>query len=105
VERAGRLGPVAGSAGAGFRVSRPRGWGKTPGDERSAGCSGGGGVGGGDEAGRRRGSAGLEDAREGLFGALGGGAGEALGPGEGSGVSHLLRKTPIGVPIRYGFVE
>ena len=58
-----------------------------------------------DEAGRRRGSAGLEDAREGLFGALGGGAGEALGPGEGSGVSHLLRKTPIGVPIRYGFVE
>jgi hypothetical protein len=26
-------------------------------------------------------------------------------PGEGSGVSHLLRKTPIGVPIRYGFVE
>jgi len=27
-------------------------------------------------------------------------AAEALGPGEGSGVSHLLRKTPFGVPIR-----
>ena len=38
VERAGRLGPVAGSAGAGLRVRRPSGWGRTPGDERSAGA-------------------------------------------------------------------
>jgi len=34
---------------AGFRVSRPRGWGRTPGGERSAWCSGGGGLGAGEE--------------------------------------------------------
>ena len=61
--------------------------GKTPGDERSPGCSG---VGGGDEAGC------LGGARPGrmLFGAFGGVAGE--GPGPGAGIRGLLKRVRVG---------